>query len=402
MLYLLYDILRNAIAEYAWLGPLGVLQWVEFRAVLAIVIGFVIVTAMGKRTILWLLKLKVGDQPEFYHADLNQLMKQKANTPTMGGILISGAIFATTILLADLSRFYVHMALIVLVWLLAMGVADDWLKLTTARRKPGAREGLYTWEKMLLMTGLAVLIGIFLDFHGYHKFTVPDPDQQIISHSLTLPLLKTWVFENGRYAPNPNLLVLGTVPFVIVAVLVIVGSSNAVNLTDGMDGLASGVTAIVAFAFMVLCLIAGFQREEFVLAQYLLVPHIPFSDELAIVAGAMCGACLGFLWFNCNPAGVFMGDSGSLPLGGLLGYIAVAIRQEFLLVIIGGVFVVEALSVILQVGCFKASGGKRIFKCAPIHHHFHLLGWTEQQVVVRAWVLTALLVAVALATIKVR
>ncbi|MFW5681938.1 MAG: phospho-N-acetylmuramoyl-pentapeptide-transferase [Phycisphaeraceae bacterium] len=142
--------------------------------------------------------------------------------------------------------------------------------------------------------------------------------------------------------------------------------------------------------------------EEFVLAQYLLVPYIPFSDELAIVAGAMCGACLGFLWFNCNPASVFMGDSGSLPLGGLLGYIAVAIRQEFLLVIIGGVFVIEALSVILQVGYFKASGGKRIFKCAPIHHHFHLLGWTEQQVVVRAWVITALLVAVALATIKVR
>ena len=401
MLYLLIDSLLDSSAGRT-LGPLGAFRWVEFRGVLAIVLSFTLVVTLGRRTILWLLKLKIGDQPEFYHRDLNQLMKQKANTPTMGGVLISGAIFVTIVLLADLSRFYVHMALIVLVWLLAMGVADDWLKLTTARRKPGAREGLYTWEKMLLMTGLAVLIGIFLNFHGWHKFTVPDPELQTISHSLTLPFMKTYVFRDGSYVPNPDLIVLGTAPFVIVAVLVIVGSSNAVNLTDGMDGLAGGVTAIVAFAFMVLCLIAGFRREEFVLAEYLLVPYIPFSDELAIVAGAMCGACLGFLWFNCHPASVFMGDSGSLPLGGLLGYIAVAIRQEFLLVVIGGVFVMEALSVILQVGYFKATKGKRIFKCAPIHHHFHLKGWTEQQVVVRAWVLTALLVAVALATIKIR
>jgi len=195
--------------------------------------------------------------------------------------------------------------------------------------------------------------------------------------------------------------------FVGIAVIVIAGSSNAVNITDGMDGLVSGIMSIVAFALVILCVIAGFRRElpglgEVVLAQYLLVPYIPFSDELAIVAGAMVGACLAFLWFNCSPAQVFMGDSGSLPLGGLMGFIAVVIRQEFLLVIIAGVFVMEAMSVILQVGYFKITGGKRIFRCAPIHHHFHLQGWTEQQVVVRFWLLSALCAAIALATIKLR
>jgi phospho-N-acetylmuramoyl-pentapeptide-transferase len=180
--------------------------------------------------------------------------------------------------------------------------------------------------------------------------------------------------------------------------MVIAGSSNAVNLTDGMDGLAGGIMGIVGFAFLVLALIAG---DEYY-AKRLLVPYIPNSQELAIVAGAMAGSCLAFLWFNCHPAQVFMGDTGSLPLGGLIGFIAVVIRQEFLLIIIGGVFVVEASSVLMQVGYFKLSKGKRIFKCAPIHHHFHLLGWTEQQVVVRFWLVSALLAAVALATIKIR
>ena len=409
MIYLLVDQFREAIEASDWLSPLRVFRWVEFRAVLAIILSFALVLGLGRPTIRWLLKQKIGDQPEFYNKDLNQLMRQKANTPTMGGILISGAILISTLLLADLTRFYIVMAFVCLIWLFALGLADDWLKLTSARRKPGSREGLYMWEKLVLQLGLAVVLGLFIYHWGQSesKFGMELEHVDVMSHSLTLPFAKTWVATGGEYEPAPGLITLGVWPFVFISVLVIAGSSNAVNVTDGMDGLASGIMSIVAFALLVLCVIAGFERElpglgRVVLAKYLLVPFIPFSHELAIVAGAMVGACLAFLWFNCSPAQVFMGDSGSLPLGGLIGYIAVVIRQELLLVIIAGVFVAEAVSVVMQVGYFKLSGGKRIFRCAPIHHHFHLMGWTEQQVVVRFWLLTALCAAIALATIKLR
>ena len=402
MLYLLYWLLQDW-AETTWLlRPLNVFRWVEFRAVLAIIVSFAIVLAFGRRTITWLLKQKIGDNPEFYNKGLNELMKSKANTPTMGGILIAGSIFATTVLLANLGSFYIPMALVCLVWLFCVGLWDDYWKLTSARRKTGKREGLHSWEKYLLQVGLAVILGIFIHHWGYNKHTMEVENIRLMSHAFNLPFLKSWVFEGGQWVPNPSMIGLGVIPFVILAIIVITGSSNAVNLTDGMDGLASGVMVIVAFAFMVLSLIAGYDEGGFQLAKYLLVPYIPMSEELAIVAGAMVGACLGFLWFNCNPAQVFMGDTGSLPLGGLIGYIAVVIRQEFLLVIIGGIFVMEAVSVVMQVGYFKLSKGKRIFKCAPIHHHFHLSGWTEQQVVVRFWLITAILVTIALATIKLR
>lgn len=404
MLYLLYELVSGVIDDNWLLSPLNLFRWVEFRAVLAIILSFTLVLAFGKRVIRWLLKQKIGDNPEFYNKDLNQLMKQKANTPTMGGVLIVGSIFITVVLLANLSSFYVVLALVCMLWLHVVGLFDDWLKLTSARRKPGSREGLYSWEKLLFQVGLALLLGIFTYFWGVQKFYqgVESPELLQMSRALNLPFLKSWIMVEGTWQPSPSLIVLGSWVFVGLTIIVVTGASNAVNLTDGMDGLAGGVMVIVAFAFMVLALIAGYDHEGFVLAKYLLVPHIPFSDELAIVAGAMMGACLGFLWFNCNPAQVFMGDSGSLALGGLIGFIAIVIRQEFLLVIIGGIFVMEALSVIVQVGYFKATKGKRIFKCAPIHHHFHLSGWTEQQVVVRFWLITALLAAVALATIKVR
>lgn len=411
MIYLLVNFLEGWIHGSDLLSPLMVFRWVEFRAVLSIIVSFAFVVGFGRRTIRWLLVQKIGDNPEFYNRDLNQLMKQKANTPTMGGVLIVAAIFTSTMLLADLSSFYIVMALVCLVWLFLVGLFDDWLKLTSARRKPGSREGFFTWEKLVLQIGLAVILGIFIYYHGEHKFaelhpTLADELDELtrMSHSFTLPFFKTWVMQAGEWVPSPNLIELSLGAFVVLTIIVIVGSSNAVNLTDGMDGLASGVMVVVAFAFMVLALIAGYydQRTGFVLAQYLLVPYIPLSDELAVVAGAMVGACLGFLWFNCSPAQVFMGDSGSLALGGLIGYIAIVIRQEFLLLIIGGVFVMEAVSVLMQVGYFKLTRGKRIFKCAPIHHHFHLSGWTEQQVVVRFWLITALLVALALATIKLR
>lgn len=380
-------------------GYFRVLEYPEFRAIIGLIFAFLFVLMFGKRTIRWLLKLKIGDSPEFYNQSLNELTKSKANTPTMGGILVAGAILVTTLLLADLRSFYVHMGLICLVWLHVLGLVDDWLKLTGARQKTKRREGLYGPEKLLFQFGLALLLGIFIHHHGATKL-LDDPNHiSVMSHSVTLPLAKTWVKNAmGNWVPSPELIVLGTWSFVALSVVVIAGSSNAVNLTDGMDGLASGIMAIVAFAFMILALIAG--REE--LAKFLLVPYIPRSDELAIIAGAMCGSCLGFLWFNCHPAQMFMGDTGSLPLGGLIGYIAVVIRQEFLLLIIGGVFVFELGSVVLQVVYFKLTKGKRIFKCTPIHHHFHLSGWNEQMIVTRFWLISAILAAIALATIKLR
>lgn len=409
MLYLLIQRIEDSI-DGTLFSFLRVFTFIEFRAVLAMILAFAVVVLSGKRVIHWLMSQKIGDNPEFHNKDINELMKSKANTPTMGGVMIVGAIVLVTLLLADISRqhgFYVWMGLICLVGMASIGMADDWLKLTTARRKPGSRDGLRSWEKLMFQFGLAVLLGIFVYHHGVSKFSGLD-DFELMSRSLNLPGLKTWVYEassggaSGEWVPSPKLIILPAAVFVFLAVIFIAGTSNAVNLTDGMDGLAGGVTLIVSFGFMVLCLIAGYERGEFILAQYLLVPHIPFADELAVLAGAMAGACLGFLWFNCHPAQVFMGDTGSLALGGTLGYLAVVTRQELLLLVIGGIFFFEMASVILQVGSFKLRGGKRIFKCAPVHHHFHMVGWTEQQVVVRFWLITALLAAVALSTIKLR
>jgi phospho-N-acetylmuramoyl-pentapeptide-transferase len=197
---------------------------------------------------------------------------------------------------------------------------------------------------------------------------------------------------------EPGVIVLGFLPFVVIITLLIAGTSNAVNITDGLDGLAPGTMLIASLALMLLCYIAGSPER----AQYMLFPYVEGALELMVVTGAMAGACLGFLWFNCQPASVYMGDTGSLSLGGLLAAIACAVRQEVLLVIIGGVFFLELGSVVLQVGWFKYTGGKRLFRCAPIHHHFHLAGWQENQVVVRFWILGVMLAVGALVLLKLR
>lgn len=402
MIYFLYQQLEPWLADHG-LGFFRVFNYITFRGVCAMIFSFLMVLMLGGPTIRWLLRMKIGDRPEFYNQDLNELMQGKTNTPTMGGILISGSILATIFLLGDLSSFYVCMAIVCIVWLSVLGLVDDWLKLTTSRRQPGSREGLYSWEKMIFQLGLAVVLGLFIHEHGRaNDEALYDASLLKMAYSMTLPFFKSWQFNPDlqQYEPSSALIVLGPWAFVIFTVIIIAGFSNAVNLTDGMDGLASGIMGIVAFAFMVLAFIAG--DGDGSLAKTLLVPYIPTANELVIVAGAMVGSCLGFLWYNCSPAQVFMGDTGALPLGGLIGYIAVVIRQEFLLLIIGGIFVLELVSVIMQVGYFRLSGGKRIFRCAPIHHHFHLRGWTEQQVVVRFWLLSAVLTAIALATIKLR
>ena len=363
------------------LGFLRVFTFVTFQSTLAILLGFVLVVFLGPPVIEWLRRQKIGDRPEFDQADVNALMEGKKGTPTMGGVLIIFSIALTTLLVADLENFYVRMALVCLVWLGGVGAVDDWLKLTAGRRG-GSRQGLTTFEKLLFQIGLAIILSYFTYNYGRQ---VPEATR------FYFPFLKNWAIP----------LSLGA--YLLVGVLVLVGSSNAVNLTDGLDGLASGCMAIVSFAFMVLALIVGIEP----LARFMLLPVLTASGQMAVIAGAMTGACLGFLWFNCNPARVFMGDTGSLALGGLIGYIAIVIRQELMLFLVGGIFVAEAVSVILQVSYFKYTRrrygeGRRIFLMSPLHHHFQRKGWTETQVVVRFWCVGAMLAVMALVTVKLR
>jgi phospho-N-acetylmuramoyl-pentapeptide-transferase len=241
------------------------------------------------------------------------------------------------------------------------------------------------YEKMLFQIGLGVLLGIFIFRHGQQNYALMGGQMYESFRILNVPFYKYGI-------------TLGIPAFLIVTVLVTTGTSNAVNLTDGMDGLAAGCMALCSFVFMILAFLGGDPER----AQSLLMPYIPMTEELAVLCGAMMGACLGFLWYNGYPAQVFMGDTGSLPLGGLIGYVAIVTRQELMLFIVGGVFVIEAVSVLLQVGYYKATGGKRIFRVAPIHHHFHLGGWTETQTVTRFWLMATIFAFIALATVKLR
>lgn len=389
-------------------GVLGVLDQVEFRTLAAAGLAFATVVLLGKRTIRYLTRLKMGDSGETDAEALRAHAASKANVPTMGGVLICGAIFLATVLLADVGQFYVQLGLLVLVWLTVLGGADDYLKLTASRRGQG-RQGLYAWEKLVFQLGIGVLVGFFLYRHGVGVEQRVNETGELITvlnhrtleHVINLPGQRTYVPGEPSFADG--LFFLGRWAFILVALLMVAGMSNAVNITDGMDGLAAGTSGIVAIAIALLALIAGAEG----IAQRLLVPSIPVSDELAVMAGAMAGACLGFLWWNCAPAQVFMGDTGSLALGGLMAYIAIVIRQEFIVLLMGAVFLIEIASVVIQVGWFKytritTGTGRRVFRVAPYHHHLHLGGWTENQVVVRLWIVTVLLAIVGLATLKLR
>jgi phospho-N-acetylmuramoyl-pentapeptide-transferase len=401
MLYILVQLYSKWLDEHGLFSVARVLYQIEFRAFFAVVLSFSIVLLFGNRVIAWLARQKIGDAPEFYREDVNKLMAAKAATPTMGGVLVCGAIVVTLLLLADLRNAYVYIGLIVLVWLAVVGGFDDWLKLTASRRETGRREGMLAWEKLLFQLGIAAVAGYFLYRNGISQdvaasATSAAPDAAV--HVLNLPFQRTYDPRSQGLQLEGGVIVLGMIPFMLIATLLIAGTSNAVNLTDGMDGLAAGTLMIAGLVMMALAFIAGDVQN----ARFLLLPYVDGTLELTVVAGAMAGACLGFLWFNCAPARVFMGDTGSLALGGLLAYIAVAIRQEILLLIIGGVFYMEMASVMLQVGFFKWTKGRRIFRCSPIHHHFHLGGWSEQQVVTRFWILGVVFAMIALVSIKLR
>lgn len=375
ILWYLRDVFTHRLGFYAY-------QDVMFRSVAAVLTGFAVAVLLGPKIIRWLMLKKIGDRPEFHHAGLNELTREKVNTPTMGGVIILLAVLAGTLLWAKLNNGFVQKAIVLLIWFGGLGGVDDWLKLTSVIRHR-SRNGLKPWEKLIFQVGGSVLIAWFL----YADFAnIPD------ARLFWLPF-----YKHGLPLAGPI--------FVLLAILYLSATSNAVNLTDGMDGLAAGCVGMVSFVLAVLCYVASeamTRSSQVTWASYLLLPHIPQAGELSIFYSAIVGAVLGFLWYNCHPAQAFMGDVGSLPMGAAMGYGALVTRNEILLLVIGGVFVLELISVVLQVGYFKYTGGKRLFRCAPIHHHFHLAGWSEPQVVVRFWLLAAAFAAVALATLKIR
>jgi phospho-N-acetylmuramoyl-pentapeptide-transferase len=354
-----------------WLGQdiraFNVFGYITLRAVLAALTALIISFVLGPWMIRKLTELKVG-QP--VRDDGPQTHLVKAGTPTMGGALILSSIAVTTLLWADLRNLYVWCALVTLLGFGAIGWVDDWRKVVEKNPKGLASRWKYFWQSVI-----AILVASWLAWSA----------QLPAQTDLIVPFFKQIVMP------------LGAVGFVLLAYFVIVGSSNAVNLTDGADGLAILPTVMVAGALGIFAYVAG----HAVFAKYLGMPHIPGAGELSVFCGALAGAGLAFLWFNAYPAEVFMGDVGALALGASLGLVAVIVRQEIVLFIMGGVFVMETVSVILQVGSYKLRG-KRIFLMAPIHHHFEKKGWKETQVVVRFWIISMMLVLIGLSTLKLR
>jgi phospho-N-acetylmuramoyl-pentapeptide-transferase len=351
----------------------NVFQYITFRAVAAGVTAFVLSLVFGNWVIRRLISLKLGQpirsQEEVHR--LHELHGSKAGTPTMGGVLLLGAVIVATLLWARPTNPLVWLSLFTVIYLGALGFIDDYLKVTKK-----SSDGISSRLKFALQCVLAGLITLFFAW---------EPTLDVHASQLYVPFYKEPIIES-----------LGVFTFFLY-LFVIVGSSNAVNLTDGLDGLAAGCTATVAFGFAVLTYASG----NIKIAQYLQIPFVAFSGELAVVCLALVGAALGFLWWNCHPARVFMGDTGSLAIGGLLGVVAISAKQELLLALIGGVFVLEAGSVILQVASFKTTG-KRIFKMSPLHHHFELSGWKESTVIVRFWILSVIFALLGLATLKLR
>lgn len=337
------------------------------RTASALVTSFLAAVMLGPAAIRWL-KSRFRERIASASSQLNELHAAKKETPTMGGIFILAAIVAAVLIWGDLSNTYVQIGLFIAVGFGALGGLDDWVKLNTSRR------GLSVRQKLVAQLVLAGVAAAWLY-----------AEQQRHAHGTDL------VWPIGNYAVP-----LGA-GFLVWSVLVLVGSSNGVNLTDGLDGLASGCMLFAGGAFVGLTYLAGHR----VLADYLSIPYIAGSGEVAILLGAMVGAILGFLWFNCYPAQVFMGDTGSLPLGALLGLAALITRQELLLLVVGGIFVIETLSVLAQVGWFKTTGN-RLIACSPLHNHFLFRGMDEHKIVVRFWIGSALLALIAIGSLKIR
>ncbi len=363
-------------------GPLRLFGYVTFRTAFALITALMISLLLGPWMIRKLREMSIG---QFIREDGPQSHQAKAGTPTMGGLLIVISILVPTLLWANLRNVYIWIAMGSLVGFGAIGFYDDYTKMKKMRNL-----GLTARQKFALQVLVAMAIGfVLLLMNAKGQYTT----------AMNVPFFKAFKPDLviDAFAHNPWTFAIAFAPFYVFMVLVLVGSTNAVNLTDGLDGLAIGLMIIASSAMTALCYLAG--HREF--ATYLELQRVPGSSELTIFCATMIGASLGFLWYNAHPAEVFMGDVGSLALGGSMGTVAVLIKQELLLPFIGGVYVMELLSVVIQVGSYKLRG-KRVFKMAPIHHHFELLGWKESKVIARFWILGLLMALFALATLKLR
>jgi phospho-N-acetylmuramoyl-pentapeptide-transferase len=377
---LLYWLLYLKLFHY--FPPFRIFRYLTFRTAFASLTALFTALIVGPIVINRLREFQIG---QFIREEGPKAHQKKAGTPTMGGLLIAISIVVPTLLWADLSNLFIWIAVFATCAFAAIGFADDYIKVVNRRNL-----GLTSKGKLGLQIAASVLIAVAL---------IAMQTRGAYSTRLMVPFIKQFhpdlVVE--QLVNHPALWPLAFLPFVAFVVLVIVGSSNAVNLTDGLDGLAIGCTVIAAGALAVLTYVSGHAT----FAQYLELQRMPLAGELTIFCGAMVGSAIGFLWYNAHPAEVFMGDVGSLALGGAIGTVAVMIKQELLLPFIGGIFVIEALSVILQVASYKLRK-KRIFKMAPLHHHFELLGWSESKIIVRFWIGSLVFALFALTTLKLR
>ncbi|MFN3505385.1 MAG: phospho-N-acetylmuramoyl-pentapeptide-transferase [Caldimicrobium sp.] len=348
-----------------WIPLFNVFKYITFRLIYGSITAFLLVYLLMPYFIEFMRKKQFGQSIREEGPAHHQIKK---GTPTMGGVVILFGITLSALLWCNLSNPFVWLALFALLGFGFIGFLDDYLKL-----KRGKNLGLRAREKILLQL---LLVGIFY-FLLFHMLN--------FSSILNLPFFKKVIIDLGLF-------------YLVFSVVVLIGASNAVNLTDGLDGLASVPVAVVAGVYTVFSYVSGHTK----FAQYLFIPYIPYAGELAVFCAILAGAVLGFLWYNAYPAEIFMGDVGSLSLGGALGAISIMVKQEFLLVLAGAIFVMEALSVMLQVGYFKLTGGKRIFRMAPLHHHFELKGWKENKVVVRFWIISVICGLLALSTLKIR
>jgi len=361
MLYWLTQLLQGQYHAFR------VFQYLTFRSILAALTALIVGLFCGPLMINWLRKLQIG---QTVRNDGPQTHLSKAGTPTMGGLLILVGITVSCLLWGDLSQSSLWVVLLVTISCGIVGWIDDYRKLVLKNSKGLPGRWKFFWQSLIAIVAVSYL---------YSNATTPDYTQ------LAVPFFKSWFVNLGPL-------------FIVLGYFVIVGSSNAVNLTDGLDGLAIMPIVMVAGALGIFAYVSS----NTLYAHYLSVPFVPNTGELTIFCSAIVGAGLGFLWYNSYPAQIFMGDVGSLALGAALGIVAIIVRQELVLLIMGGLFVIETLSVIIQVSYFKISGGKRIFRMAPLHHHFELKGWSEPKVIVRFWIITVVFVLCGLATLKLR
>ena len=345
---------------FSSLNSLDIFKYISFRSCLAAFTAFFISIFFGHWFIKRLRALKVGeDTTKTDSEELKRMHSDKKNTPTMGGIIVIIAILISTLLWCNIYNEYILLLIFTLIWFGVLGFIDDYIKLTQSKSA-----GLTDMSKLLFQSALGLILGLILYFH-MKKFSW--------GTHLVIPVMKGFQPDLGPF-------------YIIVVAFFIVGMSNAVNLTDGLDGLAIGCGIIAGITFAVISYVSG--RVDF--SDYLRIPYIPGSGELSVFCAALAGGGLGFLWYNCFPAQVFMGDTGSLTLGGVLGLVAIMVKQEVLMIVVGGIFIAEAVSVLMQVSFYKMTK-KRIFRCAPLHHHFQFKGWHESKVTIRFWVIAALL-----------